>query len=502
MYQYDNGGYQQYTGPGGTEKASYQRQTSDVRPGDAYYHPVNHQVNHRRSGSTGTNRYSAHTSQNTSSSRSKSYDNDSVFDGSDHNHNTYAARGTMQHHPSSSSGKPGTYTNGTGVRGRAGYPTTRELSPTSTRYIKGEREIPPSGESPPKGFNIRGYPRLSQRDVPSYELQRIPRAVVGANPDLLEGSRGVMDRDREDGDQSTLSSGRDPNKSTGSSRDELDMNRNIPSRDPSPEHKGRRSESYLRHRTSADPGKGTSNSPRDGTAQSVLSSSGSNEDANTRGLLAQKALMDTNPDLSRLDPNRSIMSGEYRVNRPVSSGQLTLYSSAILDANRSSGLRDYCPDQTGMGSLKRDPVTHRKIPTHQQNGTARHLRDLGPGTTSSRRSLSSSHYSLTRNPSRLTLYGRGFGIHNSLISLVALALLSLLLVAIGLQMVYRLNVRETTEGYFSESLLSSSAYTHVKEVCIGFSTFVVMLDLCCFFVCALQFFLAAKLVKCPQGNER
>lgn len=55
---------------------------------------------------------------------------------------------------------------------------------------------------------------------------------------------------------------------------------------------------------------------------------------------------------------------------------------------------------------------------------------------------------------------------------------------------------------FGNYLISTDEFITVFEVSLCIATLVIALDLCCLFVCALQFLFAAKLLLAPHGVER
>lgn len=200
----------------------------------------------------------------------------------------------------------------------------------------------------------------------------------------------------------------------------------------------------------------------------------------------------------------------------------SVLSSAGLDANQSlntnrsnnaevinrSNLTNitsptYMDYSIQAGSLRRDPVTHRKIPTNFQNGNAKPIKDLNQNLSKSRGSLARSHSSVSRGSRKLTLYGNDYGVHNSLVSMALYSLLSLVFCVLGMQLLLRLSVREAQSLPTLDSVLQTNeSYHQVQSVAVTFSSAVVMFNLCCLVTCSLQCFFAAKLIKCPQGEER
>ncbi len=206
--------------------------------------------------------------------------------------------------------------------------------------------------------------------------------------------------------------------------------------------------------------------------------------------------------------NQSGISHVTSLSRSLQS-PISIDRSVNLDTNRSISSpysdpilgRDYV-DMSQNGSLRRDPVTHRIIPTHQQNGTAKAVSE-GSVLNQSRRSLTLSRVSLSKGVSRMTLYGKGYGVHNSLVNLAFLAILALVMCILGTQLLFRVSSRMTPGLSDSNSVLQSSgSYDSLAEVVTAMASVTVMLDLCCVLTCTMQGYYAAKLIKCAQGEER
>jgi hypothetical protein len=195
-------------------------------------------------------------------------------------------------------------------------------------------------------------------------------------------------------------------------------------------------------------------------------------------------------DFADQQRNRSLLSQNLSHNYSIDRfGNKSLLNSTFIDGS------------AGNGSLRRDPVTHRKIPTNQQNGTLR--RDSNFNLSKSRRSLARSHSTLSRTSRKVTLYGSDYKVHNSLVSLVFLSILSLVLAFLGLQLLLRLGAREASGLVTRDSILQTNdSYDNVRAVAVTFSSAVLTFNLCCVLACALQCFFAAKLIKCPHGEER
>ena len=198
-----------------------------------------------------------------------------------------------------------------------------------------------------------------------------------------------------------------------------------------------------------------------------------------------------------------ILSGEYRVHdpdrntSPVRSRPLTPSDtktpSSTLDV--TNGFQDSSGEQ-------KPAATSTATTTPARTGSVRAVRE---GLMNASRSLS--RLSLLRNTAgtsrNLTLYGNDFGVVNSLLNLAFLACLSVILAFMSLQLLFQLDEQEQRAYPVSSgSVLNNGSGLSVLEVGVALSTVVLMLDLCCLTVCAVQCFLAAKLLKCPQGDER
>lgn len=193
-----------------------------------------------------------------------------------------------------------------------------------------------------------------------------------------------------------------------------------------------------------------------------------------------------------LPPHSPYSPAEFGLNRSVLSNH--------GDLNRSTASRpDLYENNVNHSILS----TVSKVPSHHQNGFIKPLDENK--LSQSRKSLNFSGGSL--NNTRVTLYGsKDFGVRNSLVSLGLVCILSLVLAVIGIQLLFRLNTRQMTQvttRSLSNSLLhNNESYASTLEVAVALTTFVIMFDLVCLLVCSFQLYFAAKLVKCPQGDER
>lgn len=151
------------------------------------------------------------------------------------------------------------------------------------------------------------------------------------------------------------------------------------------------------------------------------------------------------------------------------------------------------------------------VPVHHQNGHARPVKDTTLERVTSR--MGTSGGSLARSLSRVTLYGKDYQVPNALFSLTAMTLLGLVLAFCNLQLLFRLNDPATPLGGVGGRLASDAALrasilrsnvsaASTMEAALAFCSFALMLDVCAVLTCALQAFFAAKLIKCPQGEER
>ncbi|GFY47029.1 uncharacterized protein TNIN_82661 [Trichonephila inaurata madagascariensis] len=114
------------------------------------------------------------------------------------------------------------------------------------------------------------------------------------------------------------------------------------------------------------------------------------------------------------------------------------------------------------------------------------------------------------------------GIYQMLASLALLCVLSLLMSFLALFFLQKLgpmmsavqtleppssdrsSVKSTyvTKAPPKRIVVTSEEYVTVYQVSVALSTLTISLDLCCLFVCCIQFLFAIKLLKTPQGDER
>ena len=147
---------------------------------------------------------------------------------------------------------------------------------------------------------------------------------------------------------------------------------------------------------------------------------------------------------------------------------------------------------TSLSATQSDPK-HR-IPHSKQNGNVGTSRIPTDGS------------SILRGRMRkIKFYGKDYGVHNSLVGLAFLAILSLIMCFLGLQLLLRLaNMSPSLVGVvLVDSLLASNlSYVVVREITVALSSVVLMLNLWCLLTCSLQCYFGAKLVKCTHGEER
>ncbi|KAI1301662.1 Nuclear receptor 2C2-associated protein [Halotydeus destructor] len=114
------------------------------------------------------------------------------------------------------------------------------------------------------------------------------------------------------------------------------------------------------------------------------------------------------------------------------------------------------------------------------------------------------------------------GIHEMLASLALMCLLSLLMAFLALFFLQRTGPSVSLTGDEGSNLLDSKLnknnlnsaisqtrivlnakeYAKVYQISVALSTLTISLNLCCLFVCCIQFLSAVKLLKTPQGKKR
>ncbi|XP_076356182.1 uncharacterized protein LOC143249736 isoform X2 [Tachypleus tridentatus] len=100
------------------------------------------------------------------------------------------------------------------------------------------------------------------------------------------------------------------------------------------------------------------------------------------------------------------------------------------------------------------------------------------------------------------------GVYQTLASLALICILSLFMAFLALFFLQKIGPLTLTCGkpFSSESLkkliIGSEEFLDVYQVSISLSTLTIAFNLCCLFVCSIQFLFAIKLMKTPQGDER
>ena len=198
----------------------------------------------------------------------------------------------------------------------------------------------------------------------------------------------------------------------------------------------------------------------------------------------------TNKELSKLDAlSATRLLTQSKLESPVTN----LYRRNTSSNNNLDN--DFSRSESVFSTLD------RVIPTHKQNGGVTHVKSLDKQTLSqSKRSLNLSKPSL--NLSRLTLYGKDYGVQNSLLSLGLLSLLSLAVTILALQLLFALSAQQQTGAHSNHTLLTGTPYQNTMEVTIALTSFIAMVNLSCLVVTSMQCYFGAKLLKVPQGEER
>jgi hypothetical protein len=175
----------------------------------------------------------------------------------------------------------------------------------------------------------------------------------------------------------------------------------------------------------------------------------------------------------------------------------SVFSHGELDRSPQSTMERKYNTYSTTSSLRRDPLSHRKLP----NGVAKPVPDSS--LTNSHRSLNISRLSLRSQSGKMTLYGKGYGVHNSLVNMGVAAVLSLVMCFLCTQLLFRVSARQSPTLVSLDSvLLSNISHGNVSEVVVALTSIAIMLDLCCLLTCVIQGYFAAKLMKCKQGQER
>ena len=214
-------------------------------------------------------------------------------------------------------------------------------------------------------------------------------------------------------------------------------------------------------------------------------------------------------NVSQSDTLRSILKDR---DRSYSDGTRVQHEVQITTPTRYDQSISGIPDQYPTVPYASE---HKSLPYHKQNGFLSPIQnDATPNQ--SLHSLELSRISNVNNnastiqsnnvtpPLQLLTPTDELGVRNNLINILTLAVLSLLLSGISLQLVLRLAalVTPASDELMFESVLSITSYEYTREVCVSLCTLVLMLDLCCLMVCTLQAFFALKLLRCLDGYTR
>lgn len=191
------------------------------------------------------------------------------------------------------------------------------------------------------------------------------------------------------------------------------------------------------------------------------------------------------------DLNKSITSQQNELNRsnfrhPDNNRSIITYKEPLNNG-------DYEPE-SGI----------TKIPTHQQNGFL--LTDAGAHHHSIKPETAAATVPAAHNISRGSLPGirliSASSVQSTLVNMAFLCLMSLVVAVIALQILFKLNARSTLAGASPGSVLSNQSYASTAEVAVATGSVVIMLDLCCLMVGAIQAVFAAKLLRCSDGQQR
>ena len=194
-------------------------------------------------------------------------------------------------------------------------------------------------------------------------------------------------------------------------------------------------------------------------------------------------------------PNRGNTSTQW--DTAPDSARILEPPSQRLDANRSavsSGVHD--GDQSivaGSRDIMMHDPSYRVVPL--QNGSARPVRDGGNQSL-----RDASHVTVSEQKETLWTDApeNGTAIRTRLASLAIFSILSLVLALLAMQLIFSLI--HQTGSMPSNTFLTNSSYDITHEVAVAMACVVVMLDLCCVLVCAMQGMYAATLCACHHGN--
>ena len=196
-------------------------------------------------------------------------------------------------------------------------------------------------------------------------------------------------------------------------------------------------------------------------------------------------------------PNRNT-SMQWDTTLDTARQGILMEPSHRLDANQSAvSSRAHDGDQLIVAG-SRDIMTHDKsyriVPL--QNGSARPVRDENQNQSL----RDTSHVNVSEQKEALWTDARdndAAGIRTRLASLAVFSVLSLILALLAMQLIFSL-IHQT--GTPSNTFLTNSSYDITHEVAVAMACVVVMLDLCCVLVCAMQGLYAATLCACRHGN--
>lgn len=214
-------------------------------------------------------------------------------------------------------------------------------------------------------------------------------------------------------------------------------------------------------------------------------------------------IYDTNTNVSR----QRILTGEYRVHDPERS-----YTSARTRPLTPSDTRTPTSHNTtnGFPDSSSDHQTNTKQPPKpsppiiiMNNKAVKEERSDFSIFPRNLLHLSRQNVDSSDSPN-LTLYGNDWGVKNSLISLATVGGMSVIMGFMALILLFHLDYMYVyiAEGTKQSWIRDNATTANIMEAACTLTTFVLMLDLCCLMLCSMQCFFAAKLLKCPQGEER
>lgn len=265
-------------------------------------------------------------------------------------------------------------------------------------------------------------------------------------------------------------------------------------------------------------------SSRDNVASTVTLSSRDNTQTSSRDTDSVFLPSSTLPAGHSL-LNRSAIRNDRNFDTTRFRGVAPSYNN-VLNMSQTDTLRSILKDPDK--SYTDSPTTHRRqyevqiqtpeqYPYHKQNGVispvhtpdhSLHSLELSRISNVNNSAVSVSHYNNNNNSNTSTqddsTMKDDLGVRNNLLNVTVLALLSLVLAGVSLQLLLLLTTAKIprTEGNVIESVLTLSSYDNTREVCVCLCSLVLMLNICALMVCALQTFFAIKLLRCNDGNIR